>query len=175
MTATATAPIAADEFDGPSSARAEEEREQPLNPYLLPPATHHYLLRAAETLCEAVTTGDVPRRYACAHVAALQATAALLAARARPTPPASRRRQRNAWVLLAQVCPEMAEWADFFAAGAAKRAAAEAGSRRVVSEREADDLVRDSDRYLALVEEHLGMVPHAPIPRRLAVAHSGVA
>ena len=52
-------------------------------------------------------------RYASAHVAALRATAALLAARARPTPVTARRRpvQRNAWVLLAQVAPEFAEWA----------------------------------------------------------------
>ena len=56
--------------------------------------------------------------------------------------------QRNAWVLLAEVAPEFAEWAAFFSAGAAKRAAAEAGSRRAVTEREADDLVRDADRFL---------------------------
>ena len=55
------------------------------------------------------------------------------------------------------MAPELAEWAAFFAAGAAKRAAAEAGSRRAVTEREADDLVRDADRFLALVEESLGL------------------
>ena len=78
-------------------------------------------------------------------------------------PPSRRARQRNAWVLLAEVAPELAEWASFFAAGAAKRAAAESGSRRAVSEREADDLVRDADRFLALVETSLGLVEHAPI------------
>ena len=111
---------------------------------------------------------DVPTRYACAHVAALRAAAALLAARARPAP-ARRRRQKNAWVLLAEVAPELAEWATFFAAGAAKRAAAEAGSTRAVTEREADDLVRDADRFLAVVEQALGLAPHvAPLP---AVRH----
>ena len=78
-------------------------------------------------------------------------------------PPSRRARQRNAWVLLAEVAPELAEWASFFAAGAAKRAAAESGSRRAVSEREADDLVRDADRFLALVETSLGLVEHLPI------------
>jgi hypothetical protein len=127
----------------------------------LPAATHSYLERSAESLREAITCPDVPRRYALAHVAALRATAALLAARAQPMP-VQKRRQKNAWVLLAEVAPELKEWATFFAAGAAKRAAAEAGSRRAVTEREADDLVRDADRFLAVVETSLGLTGHAP-------------
>lgn len=129
---------------------------------LLPATTHSYLARSAESLSEAIGATEVTTRYACAHVAALRAAAALLAARAKPTP-ARRRPQKNAWVLLAEVAPELAEWATFFAAGAAKRAAAEAGSTRSVSEREADDLVRDADRFLAVVEQALGLVPHAPL------------
>jgi hypothetical protein len=134
----------------------------------LPAATHSYLGRAAESLREAITCADVPQRYALAHVAALRATAALLAARAQPTP-AHRRRQKNAWVLLTEVAPELAEWARFFAAGAAKRAAAEAGSTRAVTEREADDLVRDADRFLGVVEQALGLTPHVA-PPQLCVA-----
>lgn len=141
-------------------------------PHALPATTHSYLMRAAASLSEAVAAPDPATRYACAHVAALRAAAALLAARARPAP-ATRRRQPNAWVLLAQVAPEMGEWATFFAAGAAKRAAAEAGSQRVVTEREADDLVRDSDRFLALIERTLGLVPHAPVGVRLAGRAAG--
>ena len=132
------------------------------NPYALPATTHSYLARAAESLSEAITADEVSTRYACAHVAALRAAAALLAARARPEP-ARRRPQKNAWVLLAEVAPELSEWAAFFSAGAAKRAAAEAGSTRAVTVREADDLVRDADRFLALVEQGLGLVPHAPV------------
>jgi hypothetical protein len=127
----------------------------------LPAAAHSYLERSAESLREAITCTDVPQRYALAHVAALRATAALLAARAQPMP-VQKRRQKNAWVLLTEVAPEFTEWANFFAAGAAKRAAAEAGSRRAVTEREADDLVRDADRFLALVETSLGLTGHAP-------------
>lgn len=128
----------------------------------LPATTHSYLMRSAESLSEAVTATEATTRYACAHVAALRAAAALLAARARPTVPTRRKPQKNAWVLLAEVAPELAEWAGFFAAGAGKRAAAEAGSTRSVTEREADDLVRDADRFLAVVEQSLGLVPHAP-------------
>ncbi len=131
------------------------------NPYALPATTHSYLCRAAESLSEAIGTTEVPTRYACAHVAALRAAAALLAARARPEP--RRRVQKNAWVLLAEVAPELGEWATFFAAGAGKRSAAEAGSTRAVTEREADDLVRDADRFLGVVEQSLGLVPHAPV------------
>ncbi len=132
------------------------------SPHALPATTHNYLLRSAESLSEAVAARDVATRYACAHVAALRAAAALLAARARPEP-ARRRAQKNAWVLLAEVAPELGEWAAFFASGAAKRAAAEAGSARAATEREADDLVRDADRFLAVIEQALGLVPHAAL------------
>ena len=132
-----------------------------MDPLHLPAATHSYLECSAESLREAITYTDVPQRYALAHVAALRATAALLAARAQPMP-VQRRRQKNAWVLLREVAPEFGEWATFFSAGAAKRQAAEAGSRHAVTEREADDLVRDADRFLALVETALGLTSHAP-------------
>ncbi len=132
-------------------------------PHFLSAATHSYLERAAESLREAITSPTVPERYAHAHVSALRATAALLAARAQPALPNRRRPQKNAWVLLAEVAPELSEWASFFASGAGKRAAAEAGSRRAVTEREADDLVRDADRFLALVETSLGLTEHVPI------------
>ncbi|MGA8210917.1 MAG: hypothetical protein WB798_12260, partial [Nocardioidaceae bacterium] len=55
---------------------------QQATPFDLPAATHSYLARAAASLHEAMTTSEISMRYACAHVAALRATAALLAARA---------------------------------------------------------------------------------------------
>lgn len=137
-----------------------------IDPDLLPATTHSYLARAAGSLSEAVAAEDAATRYASAHVAALRAAAAVLAARARPDGDLGRRRrrgQRNAWALLADVAPELTEWARFFAAGAAKRSAAEAGSSRSVTVREADDLVRDADRFLALVEHGLGLTPHLTV------------
>src|SRR4051795_10801720 len=147
-------------------------RHESIGPFSLPATTHSYLTRAAESLRDAVIAPDVPTRYACAHVAALRAAAALLAARARPTGSSGSRRrpQKNAWILLAEVAPELAEWATFFAAGAAKRAAAEAGSTRAVTEREADDLVRDADRFLGVVEQALGLVPHVVSPQLCVLA-----
>jgi len=122
----------------------------------LPATAVSSLARAREALTEAALATEPAARYAAAHVAALRVTAALLAVRTRPT---ARRRQRNAWTLLAQVAPELEEWAVFFAAGATKRAAAEAGLSRAVSTREADDLLRDSGRFLELVERMLGLPP----------------
>src|SRR3954463_9528694 len=150
-------------------------RHESIGPFSLPATTHPYLPRAAESLRDAVVAPDVPTRYACAHVAALRAAAGLLAARARPvgSPGGRRRPQKNAWVLLAEVAPELTEWATFFAGGAAKRAAAEAGSTRAVTEREADDLVRDADRFLAVVERSLGLVPHLSPSSRAMVMRAG--
>jgi hypothetical protein len=139
------------------------------DPFAVPAASFAYLERSARALSEAITVGDVGLRYVHAHMAALRATAALLAARARPeVSPRRRRPQRNAWVLLTEVAPELAEWAAFFSQGAAKRAAAASGARGAVTEREADDLVREADRFLALVEESLGLAPHRPCVDRLA-------
>ena len=67
------------------------------DPFAVPAASFAYLERSARALSEAITVGDVGLRYAHAHMAALRATAALLAARARPdVPPKRRRPQRNA-------------------------------------------------------------------------------
>ena len=137
-----------------------------MNPYLLPATTHSYLERAAESLREAIVATEVTTRYACAHVAALRATAALLSARAHPTP-GRRKQQKNAWVLLSEVAPELSEWATFFSAGAGKRAAAEAGSQRAVTSREADDLIREADRFLGVIEGALGLAPHVPYEEQL--------
>ncbi|MGH3157812.1 MAG: SAV_6107 family HEPN domain-containing protein, partial [Streptosporangiaceae bacterium] len=66
------------------------------------------------------------------------------------------------WELLPRVEPALAEWAAFFAAGAGKRAAAEAGLSRAVSASEAEDLLRDVEVFLSLAESVLG-VPTAPL------------
>ena len=115
--------------------------------------------QARGALAEAAAMERPAERYAAAHLAALRAAAAVLAARARPVPPDRRRpvRPTSAWALLCSVAPELTEWATFFAAGAAKRAAAEAGLPHAVTTREADDLVRDAETFLTVVETTLGL------------------
>ena len=120
-----------------------------------PRRTPAALLDAAwQGILEAESAAMPAERYALAHLSALRCAAAVLAARARPG--SARRGPTSAWALLAAVAPEMGEWATFFAAGATKRAAAVAGLPHAVSEREADDLMRDAQRFFSLVESGLG-------------------
>ncbi|MBW4702375.1 MULTISPECIES: SAV_6107 family HEPN domain-containing protein [unclassified Micromonospora] len=129
--------------------------------HVLPHRTPTQLLTVARHgLAEAAQTRPDGLRYAAAHLAALRAAAALLAARARPAP-ARRRRITSVWVLLAGVAPELDEWSRYFAAAAGKRAAAEAGIPRVVNAREADDLLRAAEQFVTVVEQALG-VTHQP-------------
>lgn len=110
---------------------------------------------AHEGLREAAATTSPGRRYALAHLAALRSAAAVLSCRASSSGTASRARPTSAWVLLARVAPELTEWAQFFAAGAEKRAVAEAGIAGAVTPREADDLLRDAQSFLQVVETTL--------------------
>lgn len=115
------------------------------------------LLKAARSGLDEASAATTPgARFAAAHLSALRGAAALLAARARPD---TRKGTRNVWVLLPRVVPAMEEWAAFFAAGARKRATAEAGLPWAVTPREADDLLRDADTFLTLVETTLGLTP----------------
>ncbi len=125
----------------------------------LPASTEDLLAAAHHGLAEAAGTTSPPERYASAHLSALRAAAAVIAARARPAASPTRRgRPLSAWVLLAAVAPELGEWAAFFASGARKRAAAEARLPGSVSTREADDLLRDAETFLAVVETKLAGV-----------------
>lgn len=116
-----------------------------------PPATAVALVEQARRgLAGAVAAEDAAERYAGAHLAALRAAAAVVAVRARP----DRRRQRpvSVWALLASVAPELSEWATFFAAGSKTRAAVQAGVTRLVSTRDADDLVRQVEEFIGLAD-----------------------
>ena len=109
------------------------------------------LLTAAGHCLNAAAAAHRPvDRYASAHLAALRGASAVLAVRAQPVT-GRRRRPASAWELLVVVAPELSEWAAFFAAGANKRAAAQAGLTRAVTAREADDLMRDAATFVALV------------------------
>jgi len=71
----------------------------------LPQAAVQLLDQASRALAEAAASTDARQRYATAHLGALRAAAAMLAARTRPE--SGRRRPRSAWVLLGQVAPEL--------------------------------------------------------------------
>jgi hypothetical protein len=77
-----------------------------------------------------------------------------------------RKGPKSVWELLPRVEPALSEWAAFFAAGARKRAAAEAGLARAVTAAEADDLLRDAETFLSLAEDALGVTVQPVLPLR---------
>jgi len=153
MPGLAHAPTAAAQAEGPT-----------VPAHMLPHRTPAQLLTIArQGLAEAAQTRADGPRYATAHLAALRAAAAVLAARARPGAPTRRSRVTSVWSLLVLVAPEFSEWASYFALGAGKRAAAEAGIPRVVTPREADDLLRAAEQFVAVVESTLGVSYQPPL------------
>ena len=132
------------------------------SPGRVAPTAAALLESARHGLADAGDEGGAGARYVGAHLAALRAAAAVVAARATPGTAVRRKAPRSVWELLPRVEPALAEWAAFFAAGAGKRAAAEAGLPRAVSAREADDLLRDAETFLSLAENALG-VPGQPL------------
>ncbi|MFH7597737.1 SAV_6107 family HEPN domain-containing protein [Streptomyces racemochromogenes] len=133
-----------------------------------PPAALDLLAKARSGLAEAALLARPHERYATAHLAALRAAAAVLAARGRPEPARPRRRPRirSAWEVLPELAPELAEWSALFASGAARRARAEAGIPDAATSRDADDLVREAGMFLRLVERMLTPHPLAqPLPQ----------
>jgi hypothetical protein len=132
------------------------------------PTVHKLLDSARRGLAEAEAVGDPGTRYICAHLAALRAAAAIVAARGEPGTGTRRRRPRSVWELLPQVEPALAEWAAYFAASAAKRAAAEAGLPRAATAREAEDLLRDAGTFLSVAERALGVGSQPMLPLRPA-------
>ena len=146
---TPTPQAAATRTPTPRNARPAATR--PASTSALPAGT--LLSLARRGLVEAGSAATPGERYAAAHLAALRVAAAVLACRARPVTGAGRRgRPTSAWVLLSDVAPELGEGAAFVAAGARKRAAAEAGLPSAVTAREADDLVREAEAFLVMVE-----------------------
>jgi HEPN superfamily protein len=130
------------------------------------PAALALLQSARQGLAEAGEEGGAGSRYVAAHLAALRAAAAVVAARPEAGAGPRRKAPKSVWELLPRVEPALAEWAAFFAAGARKRAAAEAGLARAVSGAEADDLLRDAETFLSLVEEALGVAVQPVLPLR---------
>lgn len=127
------------------------------------PAAQHLLRLSRQLLADAAEATHPNIRYSTAHLAALRAAAAVLAVR-EPAAPARRGRPRSAWVLLAAAEPLLGEWAAFFAAGADKRAAAEAGLPAAATSAEADALLHDAELFVTLVEDTLGIPTQQSLP-----------
>jgi SAV_6107-like HEPN len=136
---------------------------RPLPTRRVAPSALALLQAARRGLAESAEATVPAGRYVAAHLSALRAAAALLATR-EPVGAGRRGRPRSVWVLLPEADPALSEWAAFFAAGAGKRAAAEAGLPRAVTGREAEELLRDAEIFVALVEDTLGLPGQPTIP-----------
>jgi hypothetical protein len=120
------------------------------------------LERARVTLESACRTTEASERYRDAHLGALRAAAALVAARTVPTP---RARPRSVWQVLPGVAPELGEWAAFFAACSAHRSVIDRGGH--ISARESDDLLRQAEMFLEIVQDLLGVPLTVPLPQSI--------
>jgi len=128
------------------------------------PSAQALLESARQGLAAAECETSAPGRYVAAHLAALRAAAALVAARLSPGSAGRRKRPQSVWELLPKVEPALGEWAAFFAAGAGRRAAAEAGLPQAVSSPEADELLRDAGIFVSLAEDALGVKAQPLLP-----------
>jgi hypothetical protein len=137
-------------------------------PQRVSPTVRSLLETARRGLAEADAEADPGTRYIGAHLAALRAAAAIVAARGEPGSGSRRRRPRSVWELLPQVEPTLTEWAAYFAASAAKRAAAEAGLPRAATAREAEDLLKEAGTFLSVAERALGVDSQLPLPLKSA-------
>ena len=111
------------------------------------------LHRAETAIIEAELTDRPSDRFLAAHHAALQVAAVVLALRTSPAVRGQRSRPRNAWRMVADVAPELGEWAGFFAATEAKRDAVRAGEPVMPLVRQA---LADKPQAHALLQRRVG-------------------
>lgn len=157
------------EYDGINDGSDEQTEAPDMTATTLsrPPVSTAVLMlldRSASGLLQALAARSRSERYVAAHLAAIRSAAAVLAARGRPN---ARGGPRSVWEVLPRVAPELAEWAAFFASTASRRAAIEAGRGDVVTPREADDLLRDAERFQHVVEALLGLPQERVLPDTL--------
>lgn len=132
-------------------------------------AVRAHLNDSRSCLADAATARTPATRYQSAHMAALRAAAAILAARPLPIQ-GRRRRLRSAWDQLPEAEPQLAEWAALFRASATKRAEVEAGIVRNVSAADADELMAEAETFVTRVEEILGVPAQPLLPLEVPLA-----
>ena len=136
------------------------------------PTTVVDLLRRADAELLAAQFSAVPAEmFNHAHLAALRAAAAVIAARGRP---GGRRPPRTVWDMLAAVEPEAADWATFFAGGAHLRQAVDAGRFDAVDGERAERTLCAAEDFLDDVRTLLEPAGRGGVPasRQLTAVHA---
>lgn len=126
----------------------------------LTPASRDLLRTAVIALDDAYQAQSATQRYVAAHVAALRAGAALLAVKAKPT---RSHRIRSVWQMVPRIAPELGEWCAYFDAIGKRRVFVEIGSEQV-TQRQADDLVRDAEAFA----DQIARILNVSLPIRMA-------
>ena len=132
------------------------------------------LSRSEASLDQACHATVARERYLQAHLAALRAAAALVGSRGGcdphdphgPHDGSGEPTRRGLWTALAVDAPELGEWASYFAATGRRSRRVVRGEPTPISPRDADDLVRAAQTFLALVTGRLGAA-RDPAPVRL--------
>lgn len=109
------------------------------------------LARGHEGLATAARTVEAEARYVEAHLSALRAGAALLAAEGLYPPP-SRAVPRSVWDRLPEVDAGLTTWAGTFRSSARRRYGIEAGVAAVDAD-DADALLAQAREFMAVVEQ----------------------
>ena len=119
-------------------------------------------LQSARTELDGAELASHPnQRYAAAYRATLKVAAEVIGI---CRPQLDSTRPRNVWDLVSQLAPELAEWARHFALVTRRLPLVDTGRVRV-SVREADDLLRDAEAFLARAELVVGMPARLdPVP-----------
>jgi hypothetical protein len=131
------------------------------------------LRRAESALLSAELSPGPAGRYLAAHLAAMRTAVTVLAVMARPRRSGGGSGPADVWQVLARTAPEYGEWAAFFAAGRQKWLLVQSGAYALVSEREADDLLRDAGDFYDLVSRRLAHAWRRQCQRHEGQRHEG--
>jgi hypothetical protein len=121
----------------------------------LAPTAVTLLESARQRLAAGERDTSAARRHVAAHLAALRAAAAVVAAKSEPEVFGRRRRPRSVWELLPRVEPALSGWAAHFAAVAGASKPLGLGRTKAVSRRQADKLLGDAKVFVSVVESTL--------------------
>lgn len=129
--------------DPSASARARSGLVQRID------TTGQLMTAAWRAIADAAASNTAEDRFDAANLAALRAAAAVLSTRATSKPGAQLAggSARSVWVLLPQFAPELGEWADFFGLNFRVRTIRRGDQSIRIGERQADDLLRDAERF----------------------------
>ncbi len=103
------------------------------------------LSRADAELLAAQFSSEAWEQFSHAHLAAVRAGAAVVAANGRP---GGRRGPRSVWEMLDAVAPELARWSAYFAGAAPLRSAVDAGRFDAISPARAEQAVCAAEDFV---------------------------